>query len=538
MMMRRIFLFAALLAVFPTVMMAVPAMRGVVKTLTLKDGSAIEVTLVGDENMHYYQTADGRCVQRVNGEYEYVSADSLHALWKQRLQTRNEARRTKALQANKVSYNGLKRGLVILVNFADLAFSTEQTEWDNYFNQEDYHTAGMYGSVHDYFIEQSYGAFDLLFDVVGPVTVSKNYEYYGSGDEDNVPYMIKEACELVDSKVNFKEYDWDEDGYVDQVYVVYAGYGEAQGADEDTIWPHEWGLSGNPAVGRLMLDGVWIDTYACSAELHGNGKRNTGIIDGIGTACHEFSHCLGLPDFYDTDAGTNYGMDVWSILDYGNYNGDGYMPAAFTAYERNFAGWLDYTVLSTTTNVSDMPCITDSPCAYVIYNDARPNEYYILQNIQNVGFNTSAYGHGLLIMHVDYDARAWYENTVNNVASHQRMTIFAADNSYSSGGRNASGDPFPGTSGNTSFTDDSTPASTLYNANSDGTYFMGKPIENIAEDEDGFISFSFTGDEDAIRAPLASEATTADAAVYDLSGRRVTSSRPGIHIQNGKKILR
>ncbi len=401
--MKRILTIATLIAMFPTMLMAVPAMRGVVKTLTLRDGSKVEATLVGDENMHYYKTDDGRCLQRVNGVYEFVSRDSLQSLWKERLQSRNDARRTKMQRANDVSYTGSRRGLVILVNFADLAFETEQEEWNNYFNEVGYNTAGMYGSVHDYFLEQSYVVFDLSFDVVGPVTVSNGYAYYGSGDEYNVPYMIKEACQLVDDEVDFTLYDWDGDGYVDQVYVVYAGYGEAQGADDDTIWPHEWGLSGNIGVGRQLFDGVWVDTYACSSELHGNGKRFTGIIDGIGTACHEFSHCLGLPDFYDTAEGTNYGMDVWSILDYGNYNGDDYVPAAFTAYERNFAGWLTYTELEESTHISDMPCLTDSACAYVIRNDNRSDEYYLLQNIQQKGFNSSAYGHGLLIMHVDYN---------------------------------------------------------------------------------------------------------------------------------------
>ncbi len=535
--MKRTFIIAALLAVFPTVLMAVPAMRGVVRTLTLKDGTKVEATLVGDENVHYYKTSDGRCLQRgQGGVYEYVSHDSLQTLWAQRLENRNEARRTKTQQAKASSYTGSKRGLVILVNFADLAFATEQGEWANYFNRVGYHTAGMWGSVHDYFLEQSYGQFDLTFDVVGPVTVSKDYAYYGD-NEDNVPYMVKEACQAVDDEVDFTLYDWDGDGYVDQVYVVYAGYGEAQGAAEDTIWPHEWGLSGNPAVGPQRYDGVWVDTYACSSELHGNGVRNTGIIDGIGTACHEFTHCLGLPDFYDTGEGTNYGMDVWSILDYGNYNGESYVPAAFTAYERCFAGWLEYTELTASTHVSDMPCITDEPFAYVIYNDARADEYYLLQNIQQTGFNSSAYGHGLLIMHVDYNALVWDANTVNNNADRQRMTIFAADNTYGTYGRNADGDPFPGTSSNYSFTDDTYPASILYNANSQGTLFMGKPIENIQESA-GLISFDFTGDEDAIRAPQGSETAGDDGAVFDLSGRHVTSTQHGLYIQNGKKIVR
>ncbi|MCD8301884.1 MAG: M6 family metalloprotease domain-containing protein [Prevotellaceae bacterium] len=510
-MIRRFILSTVAIALSYTSVFAVPAKRGLTKSFTLADGSVVEASLCGDENVHYWQTADGRCLQlsQEGGSYNVVDGDSLLRQWSERLQTASAARRAKAERRSENSYVGTRRGLVILVNFPDLTFATPQTEWDNFFNEQGYSTAGMIGSVHDYFYEQSYGQFDLEFDVVGPVTVSKSYSYYGSGTEDNVPIMVKEACELADGEVNFADYDWDGDGYVDQVFVVYAGYGEAQGADEATIWPHEWNLSA--VTSSPLLDGVRVDTYACSSELHGDGITDTGVVDGIGTACHEFAHCLGLPDFYDTSAdATNYGMDVWSLLDYGSYNGDGYIPAAFTAYERNFCGWLQYTELSSTTYVTGMPSLTDEPLAYVVYNDADENEYYLLQNIQQTGFNSAALGHGLLIMHVDYNASAWANNTLNNTASHQRMTIFAADNRYGAYGANANGDPFPGVSGNTSFTDETTPASTLYNANLSGTYFMGKPIEDITETADGFVSFSFMPSAVAVGVPKAVSASDVD----------------------------
>ncbi|MCD8266883.1 MAG: M6 family metalloprotease domain-containing protein [Prevotellaceae bacterium] len=494
----------ALALAFAGTAMAVPAKRGVTRTITMSDGTEVQATLEGDENAHFFRTDDGRCLQLKGDTYEYVSQDSLLQLRTSRLESKNAMRRAKAQKRLSTAYTGSKRGLVILVNFADLSFSTSRTEWDNYFNQEGYSTQGMAGSVRDYFYEQSYGKLSLSFDVVGPVTVSHKYSYYGSGDEDYVPAMIKEACQLADSEVDFSDYDWDGDGWVDQVYVVYAGYSEAQGASSQTIWPHEWALSGMGI--SLRLDGVSIDTYACSSELYGSGATGSVVVDGIGTACHEFSHCLGLPDFYDTSSsGTNYGMDVWSVLDYGSYNNDGYSPAAFTAYERQFCGWLQYTELKEARQVTDMPSLTDEPVAYVVYNDADPDEYYVLQNIQLKGFNAGAYGHGLLIQHVDYDETAWLENTINNTSSHQRMTIFPADNRYGAYGSNASGDPFPGTSLNTAFTNSSSPASTLYNANASGSLLMGKPIENIDETA-GLISFNFNGWTTDVGVPEALEA--------------------------------
>lgn len=211
---------------------------------------------------------------------------------------------------------GTKKGLVILVQFSDKSFTnpanvltlgsgekTIKALYTDMLNKEGYtdKKTGAIGSVHDYFKDQSNGKFDLSFDVVGPITLSHSYSYYGEhtdNDNDaNAPQMIIDACKAVKDSVDFSRYDWDGDGEVEQVYVVYAGEGEATGGDANTVWPHKYNLS---AVGKsLSYNGVKIDTYACSNEViraEVNGKTRTYYM-GIGTICHEFSHCLGLPTF-------------------------------------------------------------------------------------------------------------------------------------------------------------------------------------------------------------------------------------------------
>ena len=191
--------------------------------------------------------------------------------------------------------------------------------------------------------------------------------YYGennsNGDDKRAATMVAEACRLADKDVDFARYDWDGDNEVDQVYVIYAGYSEASGAPPSTVWPHEWDLESATSIrdgdGAFELDGTVINTYACSNELQGTrGSR----ISGIGTACHEFSHCLGLPDMYDT-TGKAFGMDCWDLLDYGCYNNDEYTPAPFTSYERMFCGWLEPSVLTEPVRVVGMPALTSSPSA-------------------------------------------------------------------------------------------------------------------------------------------------------------------------------
>lgn len=486
---------------------AVPARR-TQRTLTLSDGTQVTATLSGDENYHYWKTADGRAfVMNEENIPQEISLQQAQSKLQAKVQARNAhriAKRTKhkaAWGAETNPISGERKGLVILVNYKDKKMQHTQAEYNDYFNKVGYSDNNCTGSVRDYFLSQSYGKFSLDFDVMGPVTLSKNLSYYGDNDSDDndkhAAEMVAEAVKLAVSGIDLKRYDWDGDGYVDQVYVVYAGYGEHADAPANTIWPHEFELSEaakyNDGPGAITINGVTIDTYACSSELRGSSGNK---MDGIGTACHEFSHCLAIPDMYDTSAdGENFGMNVWDLMDYGSYNGEdgfGETPAPFTSYERMYCGWLTPVELTQPCNVNDMPAITKEPVAYLIRNanPKFPGEYYLLENHQQESWDAYAPAHGMLVLHVDFNSNAWKQNTVNNVASHQRMTIIPADGKLSH--YNTAGDTWPGTSKKTALTDSSNPAAKLYNLNSNGRKFMGHPIENIAE-KDGLISFTFDG---------------------------------------------
>ena len=516
---------------------AVPARR-TQRTLTLSDGTQVTATLSGDENYHYWKTADGRAfVMNEENIPQEISLQQAQSKLQAKVQARNAhriAKRTKhkaAWGAETNPISGERKGLVILVNYKDKKMQHTQAEYNDYFNKAGYSDNNCTGSVRDYFLSQSYGKFSLDFDVMGPVTLSKNLSYYGDNDSDgndkHAAEMVAEAVKLAVSGIDLKRYDWDGDGYVDQVYVVYAGYGEHADAPANTIWPHEYELSEaakyNDGPGALTINGVTIDTYACSSELRGSSGNK---MDGIGTACHEFSHCLAIPDMYDTSAdGENFGMNVWDLMDYGSYNGEdgfGETPAPFTSYERMYCGWLTPVELTQPCNVNDMPAITKEPVAYLIRNanPKFPGEYYLLENHQQESWDAYAPAHGMLILHVDFNSDVWKQNTVNNTASHQRMTIIPADGKLSH--YNTTGDTWPGTSNNTKLTDTSRPAATLYNQNSNGRKFMGRPIENIAE-KDGLISFTFDGGKalPQLATPTALPATQVTASSFTAQWQKV-----------------
>lgn len=487
---RKLFLLAAAMLWCANVAMAIPAFKAK-KQVTCVDGSTLELTLVGDEHLHFWTDQNGRALRllqdgsvRVLSPFELENMKATAAEARAKANTRRQTRTVTRAIGDSHPLFGKKKGLVILMQTPDMQFSRENPNalYRDIFNKEGYSDNGFVGSVADYFRAQSYGQFEIEFDVVGPYTAKMNMAYYGrndqNGNDTNVRELIEEGMRAADADVNFWDYDWDDDGEVDQVFVLYAGYGEHVGAGTDYIWPHESALYLNTP---LMMDGVKLDTYACSCEFLSNVGTE---LDGIGTACHEFSHCLGYPDFYDVTYGGNPGMGSWDIMDSGSYLNKSRTPAGYSAYERSLAGWLTLKEIKEETHVTGMKPLAESPEAYVLYNEKNRNEYYVLENRQLVGTDAGLPGHGLMVVHVDYNAGSWGGNSVN-VGATQHMTIIPAYRNTAGYGR--SSDLFPGTMDVRELTDVSTPAATLNNRNTDGEKLMHKPIEDIRE-ENGLIS--------------------------------------------------
>lgn len=575
---RRLFSILFMMTAFLSAVNAIPAKRGQWRTVRLADGTSVKVELRGDEWAHYWQGEDGRvfvadtmaigCYREttIAAINKKVEGRRLAAAERrsQRLHRQAKAPGAGAPIGQGGDITGTKKGLVILVGFDDLSFEADHTKmvYDRILNEEHYNEPPFTGSVHDYFVDQSLGKFDLTFDIIGPVTVSKSYSYYGkngtSGNDMHPTEMVREALDLISDSVNFADYDWDGDGEVDQVFVLYAGHGEADYSYQDpaTIWPHEWQLRGDGRPSPVY-DGVKIDTYACSNEI-----AFDGTMSGIGTICHEFSHCLGFPDEYDT-SGYNFGMNRWSLMDYGSYNGGndkGYQPSGFTSYEKMTAGWLTPVVLdSDTVEVQAMQPLEEADEAYIIYNKADPDEYYLLENRQQIGWDASQCGSGLLILHIDYDADIWQNNCVNTEGyyytsrgtmkknDHQRCTIFHADNKTGSWNSDLAGDPYPYNS-NDELTSTSRPAAIFYNANEDGFYNMNGSICNITQNDDGTVSFTYLPPvASSVVSGIARNLTIPDVspdrtAIHTLDGIYVGTSLEslpsGIYIRNGRKIVK
>lgn len=491
--------------------MAVPAKPGVWRTISLTDGTQVKVQLVGDEFMHYYQSEDGTryLYDAASATYQVYSDSQFSNSRRKAVARRAKANNRRAVRrkANVTNiFQGTKKGLIILAQFTDSKFQSghDCALYNKIANAENYTDNGFRGSVKDYFKAQSAGQFELDFDVVGICQLKNPCSYYGGNDSHgndlHAGEMVAEACQWAATQdIDFSKYDWDGDGEVDQVFVLYAGKGEADGGAASTVWPHEYALSESDYGKSLSFNGVTVDTYACSAELNGYGK-----LDGIGTFCHEFSHCMGFPDFYDTGYSGWFGMGHYDLMCAGNYNGDGKCPAGYSAYEKHECGWLTYqdvTHIDEALNVTGLKAISEGGGAYVLKNKAHEDEYYIIENRQNTGWDAYLPSKGVMITHVDYDANIWWNNMPNTKGNyydenenvyyndHQRLTIFRAGKSTSDDG--VASDLYPYNTKN-SLTAESNPAATLYNKNSDGTKYMHIDITDISVASDGTASLTFS----------------------------------------------
>lgn len=503
---------------------AVPAKPGM-RTITQADGSTITVRLVGDEFAHTYVTADGLPVTRqADGNFYYITTDgvspvvahdaalrssvektflsenasklSSSLLLKQR---RSSARKAPArvgatATSRQVPCIGSPRVPIILVQYKDVKFK----DADAHATFAEFFSEGKV-SAHQYFVDQSNGLYTPQFDVYGPFTLPQNRSYYGGndyrGDDKGLGEMVADGCLGLDSQIDFSRYDNDGDGVCDVAIVLYAGVGEASSDEEDAVWPCQWSLRDSEYGKPLTLDGTVINKFAVFNELNGYSPNK---IDGIGTFCHEFSHCLELPDFYDTNYGPHFGMGDWSLMDQGSYNDDGYTPIGYSAYEKEFMGWIEVEEATENTFYT-LPAMnlksaaTDK--AVRITNAADPNEYYILENRRQQGWDEYMPAEGLMISHVTYKQGAWEANTVNDYDL-QRMTIIPADgrlklSSQSSWGEtyyyvdlaDEKGDLWPFRNAN-ELTDTSTPAATVNTGS-----LMHKPVTEITRNADGTVSF-------------------------------------------------
>ena len=568
---------------------AAKAYPGIV-TVTQSDGTELNVRIYGDEHHSWYTTTDGALLVQV-GKNFYVAqvedngmlkatpqlahnAELRNKLENKAINTQNKqlffntaktnaARRSIGISNNYpyFPHTGTPKALVILVEFQDCAFLTNNpvSVFNHLLNAspedeapqallEDYNTKYTNtGSVKQYFSDMSEGVFKPQFDVKGVVKVSKNYAYYGQDQSENnrdIKYkeMIKEACELAKSQlgVNFSEYDANNDGNVDLVYVIHAGYGQNTGGEENTLWAK---TSFNHVT---TIDGKEISAHGINSELNSN-KGN--YITGIGVICHEFSHTMGIPDLYPYNSlayVNNQEPESWDLMDAGEYGNNGYTPVPYCAWELDIMGWNAgiETLDKEPKQITMEPYFSGNRKAYKI--EADNGEYLLLQNLQRTGWGEGYMSHGLLIYRIDYQKSTVgldYKNRMNQTPYKPEVTVLPADgvilNGYLNGKSHTKqeyyesqwADPFPGYKQVTELLEAKLNNTTLTNL-----------LYNIKETDDRVITFDYLKDyATGIDQTLADKDTEKNQSIFSLDGRYLGNDASkltkGVYIIGKKKVV-
>ena len=523
-----------------------PAYQGTTRVVQ-PDGSGVTIRLVGDEYLHYNITLDGySLVRRDDGAYVYaqmnetgqleatdlLAHDAVERTAKERdylekvgrlmpqptEQMRQMLRLNRAARAPMFSQDRAARydysqfrGLVILVEYNDCSFRYDDYAdiMEDMINADDYmgddrtnfYSSGYVrctGSIRDYYRDNSEGMFVPTFDVVGPVQVNRS-QYYANGTQNSVQLMI-DACAAADSQVDFSDYDVNNDGTVDMIYFIFAGLGSyIQGNDSRLLWPHQYDISYSRTIRK---DGVKLGRYACSNELF--GSTDWSVLEGIGTMCHEFSHVLGLPDFYDAnyeEDGECVTPDTWSIMAGGADLNYGRTPCGFSLFERYALGFATPQVIDAAGSYS-LEALHSSNTGYRL-NTQVNKEFFFIENRQKTKWDAALPGHGMLIFRVDSTSNAvWNYNSVNNNSNHPYYELLRAGgvrsnaNSVSAG---SASDPFPGTRNVTAINNETSPNLKTWSGKLSNLAFRniresGGVITFDAYDVDVLTSISFTSD--------------------------------------------
>lgn len=479
------------------------------------DGTTLTLKLVGDEFHHYSATADGYTVlQRGNGDYVYAvqsgeriapscviahnpqmrSASEMKMVFSlpkgltdkatvaQGMRMRSN--RDKLMAPARTDYQNF-RGLVVLIEYTDRSFTYGNDYFDDMMNKENYtgyYSSGGYfvpctGSARDYYHDNSMGVFDPQFDVVGPVLV--DYSSTTPQGYDNCGDIFVSAIDQLDSSVDFSQYDGDGDGLVDMIYFIVAGYtANFSGNNSGYLWPHQFYMY---YYTDELYDGVYLGRYSCSGEIYGWEYYGYTDPDGIGTIVHEFTHALGLADLYDTDYGTNGAANdpgEWDVMSGGSYLNESRTPAGFSIWERYRLGFAEPEQITEKRAGYTLEPVNTSNKGYWIQSP-NENEFFMIENRQQTGWDAYLPGHGMLVTRIEYDEDRWWENTINIYSYHMLYQLLRAGNSSES----SDSDPFPGTNGVTSLNNLTTPSLKTWSG-----LDCEFGIANIAEN-DGIITF-------------------------------------------------
>jgi len=300
--------------------------------------------------------------------------------------------------------SGTVNFVCIFVRFSDQTeFEDERHLYDSIFNL----TGANAVSLHSYYLESSYQMLDLTTSFYPPAALDTNSsfqtiyprDYYrpAYGDVNPLGYdetsnwakkerenvLVAAVVEAAQASIPPDlDVDADNNGYVDNVVIVFRGAADVWG---EIIWPHRWDLSHYDAY----INGAQVWDYNVQVQI--------GIAAPV--LCHETGHSLGLPDLYHYyDTLTPVGL--WDIM--ANETNPPQHTGAW--HKGRYLGWTGYPLPAIEQGgyYSLNPLTSQNGIAYTINTDTTRPTMYLLQYRKQVGlFESALPTSGLLIQRIE-----------------------------------------------------------------------------------------------------------------------------------------
>jgi M6 family metalloprotease-like protein len=281
----------------------------------------------------------------------------------------------------------LYRLAVIILEFSDIKANDKITadDWQQaFFSSNSYNKASatgqsVFGSLNDYYREQSYGKFHIEGTVFAPVQLSKKRGDYvqGSGT-GNKTVPLAEALDKLAAR-DGKEALADFDGLA----FIYAGARVTTNRG-NLYYPHRGSV---PWQGKRL-------PYILGPE----GGKN---MESISVFAPEFGKLLGLPDLAArTENPGSEGLGVWCLMS--NGGGDKGRPGHLCAWCKEQLGWITPAVIDPATKQKLLLSpMQKSPREFLkVIARADGSEYFLLENRVAKGFDADLPGQGLLVWRI------------------------------------------------------------------------------------------------------------------------------------------
>ncbi|MDE6200329.1 MAG: hypothetical protein K2M47_00405 [Clostridiales bacterium] len=350
---------------------------------------------------------------------------------------------------------GTYNALVIPIAFANKTIDDDDLENLNIAFNGDRNSTG-WESVNSYYYKSSYGKLNISFDIagytdmvdeigndVGYYTSSKNYSYYAelTATEDGYTYnngdnvLLHEVLAYYESKLDLTQYDYNNDGTIDAVYLIYSA--PVDYSDDSFYWAYvTWDDYEKTYDGLHAYYYLFAGLNFMIESVHGGYTNEyypeiAGLKVNAATYIHETGHLLGLDDYYDTDerSGSNEGLGGADMMDYnvGDQN----------VYSKIMLGWLtpEIVVSTQTITIKSSQERGDAILIPLNFDNSYFCEYLLIDLYSANGLNQlhSSVDDSILYGGATYGVRIYHVTSwINNPFSDEYGSFTDCNNSVSS----------------------------------------------------------------------------------------------------------